>query len=59
MTAKQKWVMIVGYVIVWTIIILNFMFKPSTTWLIIQAVILLTVQIYGMKTMKNKKSDSN
>ena len=59
MTLKQKLVMIASLAIVLTIIILNFIIKFSTTWFIMQVLVLLTVQIYGMKILKNKKPDSN
>jgi hypothetical protein len=59
MTTKQKWVMVAISAIVWSIIILNFMFKPSVPESIIQIIILLAAQIWGMRVLKKKKSDSN
>ena len=55
MNTKQKWVMIAGWAVVWLIIILNFMFKPSVPEYVVQVIILLGVQIWGMRVFKNKK----
>jgi uncharacterized membrane protein YoaT (DUF817 family) len=59
MTTKQKWVTIIGSVIVWSIIILNFIVKPSVPEYVIQLILLLAAQIWWMSVFRKKKSDSN
>lgn len=57
MTLKQKLVMIATFVLVWAILIVNLLFKPSVPQLIIQLMVLSVAQIFCMKVLK-KKPDS-
>jgi hypothetical protein len=58
MNAKQKWMIVSLNALVFSIIAFNFAFNPSVTEYVIELVILVAAQIFGVKMLKIRKPNS-